>query len=89
MFSDEFGKQEKEEEQKEIPKEQEKIAVEMDKTIKKDESKEKIFKGDMDFSALEDVGEDIPLDPDLDWAGLDGKKDKDDFSYHLDYSSLR
>jgi hypothetical protein len=89
IFRDEYNKQEKDRLDKELPKAQEKIKKSIDATVKKDDKKQKLFRGNINFSSLDDPGNKIPLDPDLDWSGLDGKRDKEAFAAQLDYSTLR
>lgn len=42
-----------------------------------------------DYTALDDNMIPQPLDPDLDWAALDGKKDLDKVDPSIDYSNLK
>ncbi len=42
-----------------------------------------------DYSSLEDDGVVKPLNKDIDWSGLDGKKDTESFDTALDYSRLK
>lgn len=47
---------------------------------------------EVDYSKLEaeeQIPEQTQLDPDLDWSGLNGKKDGEGFDRSLDYSNLR
>jgi len=42
-----------------------------------------------DYTALDDNMIPQPLDPDLDWAALDGKKDLDKVDPSIDFSNLK
>ena len=43
----------------------------------------------VDYSTLEDNGMPKNLDPDIDWTGLDGKKDEDAVDPNVDFSDVR
>ena len=42
-----------------------------------------------DYSTLEDDGRDKKLDPDVDWSGLNGTNDLENYDSNVDYSTLK
>jgi hypothetical protein len=86
ILAEKYGKKEEA-----IPEDQTQATVEQKQVardIRTTEQKIGAFT-DMDFTTLEDNGLPKNLDPELEWGGLDGKRDADKVDARIDFSNLR